>query len=72
MSPIHRGGTPPSLAGTRRSCAPGAAFGSLRVTSDIVTQDVRTLDVTGAVQEAGGLSLKIEPACTPAPGGGGW
>jgi hypothetical protein len=49
----------------------GAPFQSVRVASDVLAQNVLALDVTGAVQDSGGLSLKIEPACTPAPSGGG-
>jgi hypothetical protein len=49
----------------------GSAFRSVRVTSDILTQDLLALDVTDAIQVGGGLALKIEPACTPAPNNAG-
>lgn len=66
-------GTPAAWAtpGAYGPAEVGASFRSLRVDSDILTQDVLALDVTGAVDPAGGLSLKIEPACTPAPSGAG-
>lgn len=47
----------------------GASFRSVPVDMTILQEPLLALDVTGAVQSGGGLSLKIEPACTPAPGG---
>ena len=47
----------------------GGTFRTVGIASDILTTDLLALDVTGAVKAGGGLALKIEPVCTPAPNG---